>query len=256
MQTQTNTIAELAVAMPHVIGTLDRLGIDYCCNGTRSIAEACLGAGITADELLALIPAQDGTPACNWKTEPMSSLIRFIVQTHHEYTRETLATLQHLATKVRDHHGPRHAELAEVQRLVFQLTTDLLPHMLKEEQVLFPYIIATEEAAGLGKEPPAPFFGTARNPVRMMMMEHEAAGEILVQIRALTANYTLPPEACASFNALYVKMQEIETDLHRHIHLENNILFPRAIQVEDSTRTSSAPVFISSHECGGSGCGS
>ena len=249
MQTQPNTIAELAVAMPQAVGTLEKLGIDYCCNGTRSIADACAHAGITTDELLALIPARNATSEHDWLAEPMSSLIHFIVHTHHEYTRQTLATLQILAMKVREHHGPRHPELSEVERLVYQLSTDLLPHMLKEEQVLFPYIASVEEAAMLGKEPPMPFFGTARNPVRTMMLEHEAAGDILREIRALTANFALPPEACASFNALYANLQEIEADLHRHIHLENNILFPRAIEVEDTTRTSAVPAFAD-HCCG------
>ena len=243
MQTQPNTIAELAVAMPRAIGTLDKLGIDYRCNGARSIAEACNHAGITAEELLAMIPAVETSTEVDWTAEPMSALIKFIVHTHHEYTRTTLATLQHLATKVRERHGPNHRELSEVERLVHQLAADLLPHLLKEEQVLFPYIAHVEEAAMLAKEPPMPFFGTARNPIRAMMMEHEAAGEILVQIRALTASYTLPPEACTSFHALYANLQEIETDLHRHIHLENNILFPHAIETEEATRTSAVPAF-------------
>lgn len=243
MQTQPNTIAELAVAMPRAIATLDKLGIDYCCNGAQSIADACNRAGITAEELLALIPAAAASTEVDWTAEPMSALIRFIVQTHHDYTRRTLATLQHLATKVRERHGPNHAELSDVERLVHALVADLLPHMLKEEQVLFPYIANVEEVAMLAKEPPMPFFGTARNPIRAMMMEHEAVGEILVQIRALTASYTLPPEACTSFNALYSNLQEIETDLHRHIHLENNILFPKAIETEEATRTSEVPAF-------------
>jgi regulator of cell morphogenesis and NO signaling len=244
MQTRPNTIAELAVAMPQAVGTLEKLGIDYCCNGGRSIADACHSAGITTDELLALIPAaQNATPETDWAVEPMSSLVRFIVGTHHHYTRETLATLQHLATKVREHHGPNHSELSVVERLVHQLAADLVPHMLKEEQVLFPYITAVEEAAMLGSEPPMPFFATARNPVRMMMLEHETAGEMLVEIRTLTANFTLPPEACTSFHALYANLQAIEADLHRHIHLENNILFPRAISTEDATRKSAVPVF-------------
>ncbi|HXH39048.1 MAG TPA: iron-sulfur cluster repair di-iron protein [Thermoanaerobaculia bacterium] len=243
MQTQPNTIAELAVAMPQAIGTLDKLGIDYCCNGTQSIADACNRAGITTDELLAQIPAKAGASERDWTTEPMSSLIQFIVRTHHDYTRQALATLQQLVVKVREHHGPRHAELSDVERLVNRLAEDLVPHMLKEEQVLFPYIGKVEEAAMLAKEPPMPFFGTARNPIRAMMMEHEAAGEILVEIRALTSDFTLPPEACASFNALYTNLQEIESDLHRHIHLENNILFPHAIETEEATRTSAVPAF-------------
>ncbi|HEY5611794.1 MAG TPA: hemerythrin domain-containing protein, partial [Thermoanaerobaculia bacterium] len=169
-----------------------------------------------------------------WERETMSSLVAFIVDKHHAYTREALATLPPLAAKVRDRHGARHDELRQVEKRVHQLAIDLTPHMLKEEQVLFPYVMALEEAVRRGKEPPIPFFGTAKNPVRMMMAEHEAAGEILVEIRTLTTDFTLPPEACVSFQALYAGLLDIESDLHRHIHLENNILFPRLIAVEEN----------------------
>lgn len=237
MQTAPNTIAELAVAMPKAIPVLEKLGIDYCCNGGQTIEGACRASGITAEELLQLIDAAPA-PAIEsrtWDHEPLSEVIRFIVDTHHRYTREALAMLRPLAAKVAERHGPAHAELREIETLVHELADELIPHMLKEEQILFPYANALEDAALLGnEEPPVPFFGSARNPVRMMMLEHEAAGAKLLEIRTLTKNFELPAEACTSYRALFAALQELEQDLHRHIHLENNILFPRTIELEEA----------------------
>jgi Regulator of cell morphogenesis and NO signaling len=156
MQTQPNTIAELAIAMPRAIETLEKLGIDYCCNGRQSIAEACHRADITVEELLTLIPAKEKPGRRDWAAESLVLLSQFIVRTHHQYTRDTLPTLRRLAMKVREKHGVRHPELAEVERLVFQLSADLIPHLSKEEEMLFPYIAALEEAAAIGREPHRP----------------------------------------------------------------------------------------------------
>jgi regulator of cell morphogenesis and NO signaling len=233
MNMQTNTIAQLAVAMPSAIGTLERLGIDYCCNGQQPVAEACRRAGLTTDQLMALI--DESAPSAevrSWDGKSLTEIVRFIVETHHVYTREAMTTLPALASKVRVRHGENHSELQQLDALVQQLAADLFPHMMKEEQVLFPYIEAL--AAG---EMPSSCFGSARNPVRMMMLEHEAVGEILRDIRTITANFTLPEDACTSFRALYAGLAEVESDLHRHIHLENNILFPMAIEAEERLMT-------------------
>lgn len=251
MQTIPSTVAELATTFPQSIMVLERLGIDYCCQGKQTIAQACSRKGITADELLTLINAapQPSTGDRTWEHEPMSEIITFIVGTHHRYTREALAMLSPVATKVRQVHGANHDELRLVEKLVHGLSDDLLPHMLKEEQVLFPYINAVEDASMLGTEPPLPFFGTVRNPIRMMMLEHETAGEKLLEIRTLTTNFALPQEACTSYRTLYGKLEELEQDLHRHIHLENNVLFPRAIDVEEKTRTTPVSAAFNDHCC-------
>jgi regulator of cell morphogenesis and NO signaling len=251
MQTTPNTVAELATTFPQSIIVLERLGIDYCCNGKQTIAQACHGKGITTEELLALVSAapRPSTEERAWDHEPMSDIISFITSTHHRYTRDAVAVLSSMATKVALVHGGNHDELRLVEMLVHSLSDDLLPHMLKEEQVLFPYINAVEVASILGKEPPLPFFGTARNPVRMMMLEHETVGEKMKEIRNLTANYILPSEACMSYRLFFGKLQELEADLHRHIHLENNILFPRAIEAEEQTRTTSVGAAFTSSCC-------
>jgi regulator of cell morphogenesis and NO signaling len=249
--TNAHTIGELAVAMPEAIPILERLGIDYCCHGEQRVQAACSAVGMTADELLQLIGAAETTPAGAhaWEAEPAGALIHYIVDTHHDYTRKALQTLQKLAAKVRGVHGENHPELLVVERLVAELTADLVPHMLKEEQVLFPFVEKLEEALTSHREAPVPFFGTVQNPIRMMMLEHETAGEKLVELRGLTMDYALPEEACPSYKALFAKLIDLEADLHQHIHLENNILFPRAVDMEERSQKSEMVGAIGEHHC-------
>ncbi len=254
MQDEMQTIAEFAISRPGSIATLEQLGIDYCCKGRQTIAEACRPAGITPDELFAMTARVEASPAVDWNQASLTALSRFIVDAHHGYTRNTLSALGPLAEKVRNRHGGGHVELEVVAKLVEQLTADLLPHMMKEEQVLFPYINAVDEASQAHVEPPIPFFGTARNPIRNMMLEHDAVAEIMRELRVVTAAYELPATACASYSALFSQLASLETDLHQHIHLENNILFPRAIETEEKTRVTPVPLAYTNHVCGGDHC--
>ncbi len=248
--TNAHTIGELAVAMPEAIPVLERLGIDYCCHGERRVQAACSAAGITTDELLELIGAAEKPPAGRaWEAEPVGALIAYVIDTHHAYTRQAVQTLQKLAAKVRGVHGERHPELMVVERLIAELTTELVPHMLKEEQVLFPFVEKLEEALTNNREAPVPFFGTVQNPVRMMMLEHETAGEKLAELRGLTMDYELPEEACTSYKALFAKLIDLQADLHQHIHLENNILFPRALDLEERSQRSPMVGAIGEHHC-------
>lgn len=246
------TVAELAIAMPAALSVLDHLGIDYCCNGQRSVMDACASRGITMDELLALIETEP-KPAGerSWGSADMSAMIGFIVETHHRYTRSALSVLPSLARKVREVHGERRPELVSVEGLVKTIADQMLPHMLKEEQVLFPYVTAMEKALKEGTEPPTPFFGTVRNPVRMMMLEHETVGEVFAEVRSVTESYALPEDACTSYRLLFERLVELETDLHRHVHMENNILFPRALEAE--TRVAAPTFEVAPGACGG-GC--
>ena len=168
--------------------------------------------------------------------ETITALQTYIVETHHIYTRETLETVRQLADRVADRHGANHPEVAVVRDLVLQLCGDLFPHMMKEEQLLFPYIEQLETATLAGFPAPQPFFGTVKNPIRMMMMEHDAAEEILASLRKTTNDYALPDDACISFRALYEQLAALEQDLHRHIELENDVLFPRAAAMESEVR--------------------
>lgn len=232
--TTTNTVAELAIAIPRSIPVLQRLKIDFCCNGGRTIQDACTAVGITGEELMDLIsnePAVADTRS--WNDTSLTEIVRFVIDTHHAYTRQACETLQWMSAKVANRHGENHPELLTLAKLVAQSVDDLMPHMMKEEQILFPYIEQLDEASANGNEAPMPFFGTARNPVRMMMNEHEAVGELLAQMRELTNDYTLPEGACTTYTAYFNLLQELERDLHNHIHLENNILFPRTIELEE-----------------------
>ncbi len=232
MTFETGTIGELAIANPNVIPVLERLGIDYCCGGAATVAEACRRAGVDPGQLASFVGGAERPSGRAWEKEPLTDLIRFILDTHHAYTREAIASLHPLASKVCGRHGEAHPETRSVETFVHQLAGDLEPHMQKEEQILFPYIAALEESVRLGAEPPPSRFGSVRNPIRMMMMEHDAAGELLRELRAATSGYALPSDACTSFQALYAGLVKLEEDLHRHIHLENNILFPRALGLE------------------------
>jgi regulator of cell morphogenesis and NO signaling len=233
MQTP-KTVAELAIAQPSSIPVFQRLNIDYCCHGDQSVDQACKAAGLSAGELMRLIEKEPvAADVRSWDGSSLTEVVRFVIDTHHAYTRQSLETLQWMSAKVRERHGAHHPELATLARLVAEAVDDLMPHMMKEEQILFPYIEQVEEARMNGTDAPTPFFGTARNPVRMMMAEHETVGEKLAEMRSLTKDYTLPEGACTTFTAYFNLLQDLERDLHNHIHLENNILFPRAIALED-----------------------
>jgi regulator of cell morphogenesis and NO signaling len=164
--------------------------------------------------------------------QPLADLVAHITSTHHKYTREEIARLAPLLEKVRSVHGQNHPELQSIQVSFHGLADELTMHMMKEEVMLFPYIVRMEESV-IERQPilPPPF-GTVQNPVSMMMHEHESAGDALRAMRQASGGYAAPPDACVSYQTLYRTLAEFEADLHQHIHLENNILFPRAIAME------------------------
>ena len=231
------TVRELALENVVATRVFERLGIDYCCGGSRTLEQACHAANISVDQVLkSLEEAQLLSPANskdrNWQTEPLGDLISHITNTHHKYTRDGIARLTPLFAKVCSVHGANHPELLEICDVFTGLTQELTVHLMKEEMVLFPYIVRMEEAV-MEKSPilPPPF-GTVQNPVAMMEHEHDSAGNALRAMREISRGYTSPPDACVSFETLYKALAELEADLHQHIHLENNILFPRAIEME------------------------
>lgn len=163
-----------------------------------------------------------------WEKEPLSSLIAFILETHHAFTWDAIAALPPLAAKVRVGHGDAHPETRIVESLVKRLVEDLGPHLLKEEKILFPYVASLEEPAR-GES----CFGTVQNPIRMMLREHEVVAEILDELRVVTRRYAAPHVADTSLQELYGRLKELDADLHRHIRLENDILFPGALALEE-----------------------
>ncbi|MGC2112372.1 MAG: iron-sulfur cluster repair di-iron protein [Candidatus Korobacteraceae bacterium] len=232
----TQTVGDLAVKVPGATQEFEKLGIDYCCGGSRTLGEACVAANVSVEQAMSRLQeglaAAQPKPGCNWKSEPLADLIAHISGTHHVYVREECPRIEKLGAKVVSAHGSNHPELLQVQALFAGLAAELSVHLMKEEQILFPYVIRLEEAA-IAREPAPPaMFGTVVNPVRMMMQEHDGAGDTLKKLRTITHDYTLPADACVSYTMLYEAVQAFEADLHQHIHLENNILFPRAVALE------------------------
>ena len=230
----TKTVRELALEVPNATRVFERLKIDYCCGGGRNIAEACRAVGVPVGELSRMLEEAGAArdDAGDFRRGPLADLIRHILDTHHVYTREESSRIQALLEKVCAKHGENHPEVLEVRALFLRLDADLQPHLLKEEQILFPYILRLEAARAAGGTAPFAPFGTVNNPVRMMMFEHDTAGDLLRELRAAARDFRLPEGACMTFRALYGALEDFEKDLHQHIHLENNVLFPRAVELE------------------------
>ena len=235
MNLATNkTVRELALEVPAATRVFEKMGIDYCCGGKRSLADACAVAGVKIEDVqLELATASDvHSDEPNFHTSTLQELIYHVVGKHHSFTRLEIARLNALLEKVCMAHGENHPELLQINVLFRELGADLETHMAKEERVLFPYIIRMEAAAQQLVPLFRPPFGTVANPVRMMMLEHDRAGELLKEIKVLSSDYVPPADGCISYQTLYTALAALEQDLHQHIHLENNILFPRAVQME------------------------
>ncbi len=235
--TAERTVRELALENFAATRVFEKLGIDYCCGGNKSLAEACRAANLSTDQVLdSLEMAEQAAHSAqkdqNWQREPLADLIAHITNTHHKYTREEIARLRPLFDKVCGVHGKKHPELLEMRTSFLNMAEEMRLHMMKEESVLFPCIVRMEEAV-LQHEPvlPPPF-GSLQNPISMMEHEHDSAGNALRVMREASGGYVAPSGACVSYQALYKALAEFETDMHQHVHLENNILFPRAIAME------------------------
>lgn len=239
--TTNKTVRELALEIPAATRVFEKMGIDYCCGGQRSLSEACADAGVDFRdlqiELTLAAHAQSSEP--NFQTTTLENLINHIVIKHHSFTRREIARLNALLDKVCMAHGDNHPELLEIYVSFRELGADLETHMTKEERVLFPYVIRMEAAARQQVPLFRPPFGTVANPVRMMMLEHDRAGELLKKIRKLSSDYATPADVCLSYKTLYAALEDLEKDLHQHIHLENNILFPKAVEMEPTVEGSS-----------------
>ena len=222
------TLGDLVIANPSAARVFEGFGLDYCCRGDRSLADACEEAGVDVEAVTAAL-AHGDTADASWATLDPPALADHIVATHHRYLWEELPLLDALAAKVLAVHGSRHAELAEVQALVAAVRADLEPHLLKEERVLFPAITALVD--GQRSFP----FGSVANPIRMMTLEHDQAGELLAELRAATRAYAVPDDACASYRSLYERLATLELDTHVPIHKENHVLFPAVLRMADAT---------------------
>ncbi len=232
---EQSQVGEVAANSFPAVQVFEDYGIDYCCGGNQSIGDACRQKGIDSGALLEALRdrvAGSGSDGQNWQTAPLAELIDHIVAKHHEYLKLELPRLeQRLNAVYRAHRDKDDGRLARLPEIFFLMKDELELHMHKEEGMLFPAIEHAERAANVGWRTELPF-GSLANPVRVMLAEHDSAGDALSQIRSTTRNYELPPYACNTYRALFQGLEELERDLHLHIHLENNILFPRALALE------------------------
>jgi len=229
------TIRDIVANDFRTAAVFQRHGIYFCCRGNRSIEDACRTIEASAEDVLREITAITATPPTmnvrfsNWD---LSTLVSYIVGNHHAFVRQSMPILLTHTKKVAAVHGGDHPELVEVARLFADVAEEMTSHMMKEEQILFPYILDLEQASrGTVPLPTAPF-GTVRKPIRMMEAEHEAAGDAMARIRALTSGYAVPDGACTTYRVCLQELEAFERDLHEHVHLENNILFPKAAELE------------------------
>ena len=231
---ERDTVGDIVAADYRAAGIFERFGIDFCCGGRRTLADACHDASADPAEVLravdALPPLQvDDDDVTRW---PIVRLLDHIVEVHHTYVRSALPRISGYLAKLEEVHGARHPELARVGTIFDRVRVELEQHLLKEEQVLFPYMrdLAehAETACGTLQSP----FGTVQNPIRMMEHEHQDVGDAVHEIRALTDGYTPPADGCTTYRVGLAELEQFERDLHRHVHLENNVLFPKAIELE------------------------
>lgn len=229
-----STLRSIALEQPATIPVFERFHLDYCCGGKRPLDEACAEKGIASSEVLAALAEATGQarPAEDLGRATPTELIRHIVERHHSYVRGELPHLQSMAERVATKHGPAHPEVTLIQRNLAQLAEEMLFHLDKEEHILFPYVRGLEQSRENHAAPPSGCFGTVENPIRTMIYEHEGAATLLAEMRAVTHGFTPWPDACPTTVGLYHGLDAFERDLHRHVHLENNLLFPKAIELE------------------------
>ena len=229
-------LADLVQEDPRITPVLDRFGLDYCCRGYRTLQEASIDQAVPVSEILDELKAIGPRPAdadvpTAWTDLP--GLNRHVVTTHHRYVREHQPVLQALLDKLVKRHGAGHPELIEVREVFASLSEEMLQHMNKEENILFPFI-ETLSATSAGQPRPYSPFGTILNPIRAMEQEHLEAGDLLARLRRLTNGYQPPADGCMSYRLCFDGLAKFEADLHQHVHLENYVLFPRAIALETS----------------------
>jgi regulator of cell morphogenesis and NO signaling len=236
--TPDTTIREVVAADYRAAAIFERYGLDFCCNGCRTIEQGCRDAGADEEALIRELGETLGTPAAGvprFASWDARTLIAYIVANHHSYVRQALPALRQHTTKVAEVHGDRHPELKHIARLFGRVADEMADHMVKEEQVLFPFIAALEDARAVGARKPSAPFGTVANPIHMMESEHEFVGDAMAEIRHLTGGYALPPDACATYTVCFEELAAFERDLHDHVHLENNLLFPKAAALESGS---------------------
>ena len=235
MTIATQTVREIAQAQPSSVRVFEQFGIEYCCGGRKPLAEACATKDLDVDAVIAALEAasrNENAKAKDWAKEPLRKLAEHIVRTHHAFCKDELPRLSGLAAKVVNAHAGRNPELALIQARLAHLAEELTDHLAEEEIVVFPMIAKLEEKKASGTTGEAESPTSIGNPLAMLIEEHDNAGVLLAEIRSLSCDFIAPEYACSTYHAFYDGLREFERDLHRHVHLENNILFPRTIALE------------------------
>lgn len=227
-------LADIVSDDPRAASVFDRFGFDYCCHGDKTLRDAALDGNVAIseviDELVALGPKPPDHSQTRWQNLP--DLIHHVVSNHHHYVREHVPILQRWLERLVLRHGARHPELHEIRSTFETLSAELVQHMAKEENILFPYLHVLWSATEAGGRRPSSPFGTLDNPIRSMESEHQRAGELLARLRSLSDSYKPPLDACTTYRVCFAELARFEADLHRHVHLENHVLFPRAMALE------------------------
>lgn len=227
--TESTLVADIAASIPSSVPVFQERGVDFCCGGKKPIGTVCEEQGLSFDEIVAAIDASERVSAPgqrNWTHEPLRALVDHIVRTYHDPLRRELPRLTAIASKVLQVHGSKSIRLGRVEEIVEELSKELLSHMDTEELALFPAICALED----GDSPALAVPG----PIDSMERDHDRAGRLLAELRVLTDGYDVPEWSCSTFRTLYRELEGMETSMHEHVHLENNVLFPRALRLADT----------------------
>lgn len=229
------TVGEIAAKDMRKAEVFKKFGLEFCCEGKKSLKESCDDAGVRVEEVSSALGNLSGenTPASrDYNSWDLDFLADYIVNIHHKYVRDSSPMLVDLAEKIANHHRGAHPELLEIKKHVDALIGEMAMHQRKEELKLFPFVRKMVQCEREGKPFTAPPFGSIDNPVKMMEEEHTEAGEHIHAIEKLSQGYLVPADGCESYRLYYHKLHEFDNDLHQHLHLENNILFPKAMKLE------------------------
>ncbi|AEA45164.1 iron-sulfur cluster repair di-iron protein [Fluviicola taffensis] len=232
---ENNIIGELVAQDYRAAAVFKKYGIDFCCQGNRTIEDACVAKNLDSKLVVTDLNSINQVPSegtTDYKSWPIDLLVDYIEKKHHRYVEEKTQEIKPYLDKICRVHGERHPELFEINEHFTTAAGELALHMKKEELVLFPFVRKMAKAKQENKVPDAPHFGAVENPIQMMMNEHTTEGERFRKIETLSNNYTPPQDACNTYRVTFALLKEFEQDLHLHIHLENNMLFPKAIELE------------------------
>ena len=233
---KNSTIGQIVAEDYRTASIFQTFGLDFCCGGNRPVEQACSEKEIDVDKVMQALNQLEKTnpEQHNYNNWSLDFLIDYIVNNHHKFSRNKLPEIGQYAKKVASVHGDRHPELQEIYYEFTKLHGEIINHLDREEQILFPYIKKLVEAKEKGQQPEKPDFGKAANPIAMMEDEHDDAGASMKKIRKLSDNFTPPEDACTTYCLLYENLEAYEKDLHKHVHLENNLLFPKSLKLEYS----------------------